>query len=170
MAGPPRAGPAGHEVPGPEHPAGLRRHPALPSGLRRPPELAVRLGPGPGRSRGAAGRVDLAALLAAPLPALGDLQETGAFGEEVLDAATRIAAAVDADPVVVRTQLGVLLEERDPARLQELLARHEGELVYLAYTDPSFVQAVTRPGDEGAFAPEIDTRVSVARSGAGSSG
>ena len=65
--------------------------------------------------------------------------------------------AVDADPVLVRTQLGVLLEERDPARLQELLARHEGELVYLAYTDPSFVQAVTRPGDEGAFAPEIDT-------------
>ncbi len=103
------------------------------------------------------GRVDLAALLAAPLPALGDLQETGAFGEEVPDAATRIAAAVDADPVLVRTQLGVLLEERDPARLQELLARHEGELVYLAYTDPSFVQAVTRPGDEGAFAPEIDT-------------
>jgi hypothetical protein len=103
------------------------------------------------------GRVDIAALLAAPLPALGDLQETGAFGDDISDAATRIAAAVDADPVVVRTQLGILLEEPDPARLQELLTRHEGELVYLAYSDPAFVESVTRPGDAGAFAPEIDT-------------
>ena len=103
------------------------------------------------------GRVDLAALLAAPQPALGDLDETGAFGDEISDAATRIAAAVDADPVLVRTQLGRLLNETDPARLQELLARHEGELVYLAYSDPAFVKSVTRLDDEAAFAPEIDT-------------
>lgn len=103
------------------------------------------------------GRVDLAALLAAPLPALGDLSDTGAFGDPIDDAANRIANAVDADPVLVRTQLSALLSETDPAKLQELLDRHEGELVYLAYTDPKFVAATTQPGDGGAFAPEIDT-------------
>ena len=103
------------------------------------------------------GRVDLPALLAAPLPALSDLSETGAFGDPIDDAANRIANAIDADPVLVRTQLSALLQETDPAKLQELLDRHEGELVYLAYTDPKFVAATTSPGDEGAFAPEIDT-------------
>ena len=114
------------------------------------------------------GRVDLAALLAAPLPALGDLRRPGAFGDDVDDAANRIANAIDADPVLVRTQLGALLQETDPAKLQELLDRHEGELVYLAYTDPDFVESVTRLATRVPSHPRSTPPASADRSGAGS--
>ena len=103
------------------------------------------------------GRVDLVNLLTAPLPNPADLDSTGAFGDEVNDAASRIAYAINADPVLVRTRLAALLNASDPEQLADLLELHEGELVYLAYTDPSFATALSSPGDTGAFAPEIDT-------------
>jgi thermitase len=102
------------------------------------------------------GRVDLVTLLTAPLPNPGDLDSVGAFGDETNDAASRIAYAINADPVLVRTRLAALLKASDPEQLAELLELHEGELVYLAYTDPSFAAAASSPGDTGAFAPEIN--------------
>jgi serine protease len=102
------------------------------------------------------GRVDLVSLLAAPLPDPGSLGPVAAFGDTANDAASRIAYAINADPVLVRTRLAALLQASDPEEFAELLDLHEGELVYLAYTDPSFAAAVSGPGDVGAFAPEIN--------------
>jgi hypothetical protein len=81
----------------------------------------------------------------------------GAFGDAVHDAASRIAYAINADPVVVWTKLAAYLKASDPAELGELLDQHEGELVYLAYTDSGFAEAMLNPGDWGAFAPTINT-------------
>ena len=103
------------------------------------------------------GRVDLVPLLTAPLPDPGTLGSVAAFGDTVNDAASRIAYAINADPVLVRTRLAALLHASDPQQLTELLEIHEGELVYLAYTDPHFAAAVSQPGDVGAFAPAINT-------------
>jgi len=102
------------------------------------------------------GRVDLVSLLAAPLPDPGSLGLVAAFGDPVNDAASRIAYAINADPVLVRTRLAALLQASDAEELAALLELHEGELVYLAYTDPSFAAALSQPGDVGAFAPEIN--------------
>ena len=102
------------------------------------------------------GRVDLVSLLAAPLPNPGDLDSVAAFGDTVNDAASRIAYAINADPVLVRIRLAAMLKASDPDQLADLLERHEGELVYLAYTDPRFAAATSSPGDTGAFAPEIN--------------
>ena len=102
------------------------------------------------------GRVDLVSLLAAPLPQRDDLDSVAAFGDDVNTAVSRIAYAINADPVVVRTRLAALLRASDQEQFAELLELHEGELVYLAYTDPSFAAALASPGDTGAFAPEID--------------
>ena len=103
------------------------------------------------------GRVDLVSLLAAPLPDPGSLGSVAAFGDAANDAASRIASAINAEPVFVRTRLAALLRASDPQQLAELLELHEGELVYLAYTDPSFADAVSRPGDIGAFAAKINS-------------
>jgi Subtilase family len=89
------------------------------------------------------GRVDLPSLLAAPLPAPADLEAVAAFRGPSENAVGRIAAALDADPVVVRTRLAALLRASDPSDLADLLRRHEGELVYLGYTDPAFASAVS---------------------------
>ena len=103
------------------------------------------------------GRVDLVSLLAAPLPDPGSLGSVAAFGDAANDAASRIASAINAEPVFVRTRLAALLRASDPQQLAELLELHEGELVYLAYTDPNFADAVSRPGDIGAFAAKINS-------------
>ena len=103
------------------------------------------------------GRVDLVELLKAPLPRPEDLDSVGAFGDEVHDAASRIAYAINADPVVVWTKLAAYLKASDFAELGELLDQHEGELVYLAYTDRGFAEALRNPGDGAAFAPAINT-------------
>jgi serine protease len=89
------------------------------------------------------GRVDLPSLLAAPLPAAADIRAVRAFRTATDTAAGRIAAALNADPVAVRARLASLLHAEDPHVLAELLDRHEGELVYLAYTDPDFAAAVS---------------------------
>ena len=102
------------------------------------------------------GRVDLVPLLTAPLPDPDSLGSVAAFGDTVNDAASRIAYAINAEPVLVRTRLAALLHASDPQELAELLEIHEGELVYLAYTDASFAAATSQPGDVGAFVPEIN--------------
>ena len=56
------------------------------------------------------GRVDLLALLKAPLPGPQDLVEVGAFGASDDDAVARIAAMISADPVRVRIRLAELLK------------------------------------------------------------
>ena len=73
------------------------------------------------------GRDDLVSLLAAPLPDPGSLGSVAAFGDTANDAASRIAAAINAEPVLVRTRLAALLQASDPQQLAELLKLHEGE-------------------------------------------
>jgi hypothetical protein len=51
------------------------------------------------------------------------------------------------------TKLAAYLKASDPAELGELLDQHEGELVYLAYTDRGFAEALRNPGDGGALHP-----------------
>lgn len=88
------------------------------------------------------GRVDLPSLLAAPLPSSDDIRAIAAFQLPTDAAVGRISAALSADPVVVRKRLAALLRAEDTQVFAELLDRHEGELVYLAYADPSFADAV----------------------------
>jgi len=102
------------------------------------------------------GRVDLVSLLTAPLPNPNALGSVAAFGDTVNDAASRIANAINARPVLVRTRLAAHLHASDPQQLAEFLDIHEGELVYLAFTDPNFAAATSQPGDVGAFAPGIN--------------
>lgn len=103
------------------------------------------------------GRVDLLALVTAPLPDLPELSPVSPSAGPADDAASRIAYALDADPVVVRTRLAALLGAADPQQLAELLERHEGELVYLAYTDPEFAASIRSLAEVGAAAPTLDT-------------
>lgn len=100
------------------------------------------------------GRVDLPSLLSAPLPSLpgpavaftgsttGAASEPTAAGSET---ARRIAYALGTDPEVVQIRLAQLLgmETADTAQFAEQLQLHEGELVYLAYTDPGFAASVS---------------------------
>ena len=96
------------------------------------------------------GRVDLPSLITAPLPTVGDLKTLKRSRIPIGGATGRIAAALGADPVVVRTRLATLLQADESAEFAQLLDQHEGELVYLAYTDPAFAAAVTAPDDSGA--------------------
>ena len=102
------------------------------------------------------GRVDLLALLRAPLPEPGDLVEVGAFGAAEDDAVARIAAMISADPVRVRTRLAELLKVSTHEELNRTIAEHEGELLYLVLADRRFRESLARPGSTGAFAPEIN--------------
>ena len=102
------------------------------------------------------GRVDLLALLQAPLPVPQDLDAVGAFGASQDDAVARIAAMISADPVRVRTRLAELLKVSTPEELNQTIAEHEGELVYLVLADRTFAESLAQPGSIGAFAPEID--------------
>ena len=101
--------------------------------------------------------MDLFNLVTAPLPNLPELDEVDAFGAAANDAASRIAYAINADPVRVRTRLAELLKVSDPQELAEQLELHEGELVYLAYTDPEFASAVASTAETSAVRPAVDT-------------
>jgi serine protease len=103
------------------------------------------------------GRVDLLALLQAPLPEPQDLVEVGAFGASNDDAVARIAAMISADPVRVRTRLAELLKVSTPEELNRAVAEHEGELLYLVLADRAFAESLAQPGSIGAFAPQINT-------------
>jgi hypothetical protein len=91
------------------------------------------------------GRVDLLALLNAPLPEPGDLADLAAFGAHDDDAVARIGAMISADPVRVRTRLAELLKVSTYEELNQTIAEHEGELVYLALADRAFVQSLKKP-------------------------
>jgi serine protease len=99
------------------------------------------------------GRVDLPALLAAPLPEPANLISEAAFGAHDDDAVARIAGMISADPVRVRTRLAELLK----VSLNEIIAEHEGELVYLALADRPFAQSLARPDSPTAFRAKINT-------------
>jgi hypothetical protein len=100
------------------------------------------------------GRVDLLALLQAPLPRRADLQDVKAFGADD-GPFDRLAATVGVRPAVVRTRLAAVLGAADQGELADLVEMHEGELVYLAMTDAAFLAALTEPQAVGAFAPEV---------------
>jgi serine protease len=103
------------------------------------------------------GRVDLLALLNAPLPELGDLINVAAFGTHDDDAVARIAAMISADPVRVRTRLAELLEVSRYQELNQIITEHEGELVYLALADRAFAQSLKEPDSIAAFRAKINT-------------
>jgi serine protease len=102
------------------------------------------------------GRVDLLALLQAPLPEPQDLVEVGAFGANNDDAVARIAAMISADPVRVRTRLAELLKVSTPEELNRTIAEHEGELLYLVLADRTFAESLAQTGSVGAFPPTIN--------------
>jgi serine protease len=101
------------------------------------------------------GRVDLLALLRAPLPGPQDLVEVGAFGTSDDDAVGRIAAMISADPVRVRIRLAELLKVSNHEELNQTIAEHEGELVYLVLADRVFAESLVQPAAIGAFPPQI---------------
>jgi serine protease len=101
------------------------------------------------------GRVDLLALLRAPLPGPQDLVAVGAFGTGKDDAVARIAAMISADPVRVRIRLAELLKVSDHDELNQTIAEHEGELVYLVLADRVFAESLAQPAAIGAFPPKI---------------
>ncbi|HWH99783.1 MAG TPA: S8 family serine peptidase [Propionibacteriaceae bacterium] len=102
------------------------------------------------------GRVDLPALLTAPLPEPADLSSVAAFGAREDDAVARIAAMISADPVRMRTRLAQLLKVSSHEELNETIAEHEGELVYLALADRTFAQSLARPDSPTTFRAEIN--------------
>jgi serine protease len=102
------------------------------------------------------GRVDLLGLLNAPLPRPQDLVEVGAFGTAEDDAVSRIAAMISADPVRVRTRLAEQLKVANHEELDQTIAEHEGELVYLVLADRAFAMSLAQPGAVGAFPPKIN--------------
>ena len=101
------------------------------------------------------GRVDLLALLKAPLPVPQDLVEVGAFGTSDDDAVHRIAAMISADPVRVKIRLAELLKVSDHDELNRTIAEHEGELVYLVLADRVFAESLAQPAAIGAFPPKV---------------
>jgi serine protease len=102
------------------------------------------------------GRVDLPALLTAPLPEPADLSSVAAFGAQEDDAVARIAAMISADPVRMRIRLAELLKVSSHEELNETIAEHEGELVYLALADRTFAQSLARPDSPTAFRAKIN--------------
>jgi serine protease len=102
------------------------------------------------------GRVDLPALLNAPLPEPADLIGVAAFGAQHDDAVARIAAMISADPVRMRTRLAELLKVSTHEELNETIAEHEGELVYLALADRTFARSLARPDSIAAFRAKIN--------------
>jgi hypothetical protein len=102
------------------------------------------------------GRVDLPALLTAPLPEPADLSSVAAFGAQEDDAVARIAAMISADPVRIRTRLAELLKVSSHKELNETITEHEGELVYLALADRTFAQSLAPPDSPTAFRAKIN--------------
>jgi hypothetical protein len=79
-----------------------------------------------------------------------------AFGAHDDDAVARIAAMISADPVRVRTRLAELLKVSTYEELNETIAEHEGELVYLALADRAFARSLMQPNSLGALAAKIN--------------
>jgi hypothetical protein len=102
------------------------------------------------------GRVNLLALLNAPLPELGDLVDVAAFGAHDDDAVARIAAMISADPVRVRTRLAELLKVSRYEELNDTITEHEGELVYLALADREFAKSLSQPDSIASFRTKIN--------------
>jgi subtilisin family serine protease len=102
------------------------------------------------------GRVNLLALLNAPLPELGDLVDVAAFGAHDDDAVARIAAMISADPVRVRTRLAELLKVSTYEELNDTITEHEGELVYLALADREFAKSLSQPDSIASFRTKIN--------------
>jgi serine protease len=121
--------------------------------LRWPGVCVVPAGWDPGYG---VGRVDLPALLAAPLPEPANLISVAAFGAQNDDAVARIAAMISADPVRVWTRLAELLKVSSHEELNETIAEHEGELVYLTLADRTFAQSLARPDSAAAFRAKIN--------------
>ncbi len=101
------------------------------------------------------GRVDLLALLRAPLPGPQDLAEVDAFGTSDDDAVARIAAMISADPVRVRIRLAELLKVSNHDELNRAIVEHEGELLYLVLADRAFAESLAQPAAIGALPPKI---------------
>jgi hypothetical protein len=99
------------------------------------------------------GRVDLLALLEAPLPEPQDLVAVGAFGTCDDAAVARIAALISADPVRVRIRLAEPLKVSDHDELNRTIAAR-GELK----TRPRrrvFADQLAQTGAIGAAPPKI---------------
>jgi serine protease len=103
------------------------------------------------------GRVDLLALINAPLPEPADLINVAAFGTHEDDAVARIAAMISSDPVRVRIRLAELLKVATYEELNQAIAEHEGELVYLALADRSFAQSLKGPDSIARLRAKINT-------------
>jgi hypothetical protein len=80
-----------------------------------------------------------------------------AFGAQHDDAVARIAAMISADPVRMRTRLAELLKVSTHEELNETIAEHEGELVYLALADRTFAKSLSQPDSLGALSAKINT-------------
>ena len=111
------------------------------------------------------GRVDLVNLLQAPLPAAAapQLDAVVAAGVRTVaprlpegGAVERLAATVSGDPVLVRRRLATLLGAASPDELASLLHDHEGELVWLALSDPTFAASLAAPADGVGHAAALD--------------
>ena len=102
------------------------------------------------------GRVDLLALLNAPLPEPTDLINVTAFGARDNDPVTRIAAMISSDPVGVRIRLAELLKVSTYEELNDAIAEHEGELVYLALADRAFAKILAQLDSTAAFRTKIN--------------
>jgi hypothetical protein len=63
-----------------------------------------------------------------------------------------LAATVSVEPAVLRRRLATVLGAASPDDLALLLREHEGELVWLAMTDPSFAAALAAPVSGGDIA------------------
>ena len=94
-------------------------------------------------------------LLKAPLPQPSDVEAVRAFGTADDDAVARIAAMISADPVRVRTRLAELLKVSTHKELNQTIAEHEGELVYLVIADRRFRESLAQPDSIGAFPLKI---------------
>jgi hypothetical protein len=62
---------------------------------------------------------------------------------------------ISADPVRVRIRLAELLKVSNHDELNQTIAEHEGELVYLVLADRVFAESLAQPGAVSAFAPKI---------------
>ena len=56
---------------------------------------------------------------------------------------------ISADPVRVRTRLAELLKVSTPEELNQTIAEHEGELLYLVLADRTFAESLAQPGSVG---------------------
>ena len=62
---------------------------------------------------------------------------------------------ISADPVRVRIRLAELLKVSNYDELNQTIAEHEGELVYLTLADRVFAESLAQTGGIAAVAPQI---------------